>query len=67
MKYMILLSALVLAGCQEDEQSCYERNDKALSNQGILDGDGVFLTLIYINEDTSACDFTVLGGSLYKK
>jgi hypothetical protein len=55
-----------LAACQSEE-SCYEKNNNKLSDSAILNGEGLFLVSIYHNEDTSACDFTVINGSLYKR
>jgi hypothetical protein len=61
---LVLLTTL--AACQ-DEESCYNKIDSRLSDSAIIDGEGLFLVSIYHNEDTSACDFTVVGGRLYKK
>lgn len=65
MKYLVLLSTLLLAACQSEE-ACYKSNDKKLSNAAILRGESFLLLDIYYNEATDACDYTVIGGSLYK-
>jgi hypothetical protein len=61
---LVLLTAL--AACQSEE-SCYSKHDSRLSDSAILDGEGLFLVMAYQNEDINVCDFTVVGGRLYKK
>lgn len=61
---LFLLTAL--AACQSEE-SCYNNIDSRLSDSAILDGEGLFLVMAYQNEDINVCDFTVVGGRLYKK
>jgi len=65
-KVFLLLSFFFIAACQS-ERTCYEKNNDSLSDQAIARGEGVFLYQIYSNDDTDACDFTVIGGSLYMK
>ncbi len=54
-------------GCGESEESCYKRLSNDLSDQAILNGTGIQLSLIYINEDLNVCSFTVLGGSIVRR
>jgi hypothetical protein len=66
MKYIVLLSVLLLAACQ-NEKACYDKNNAALSDSAILAGEGLLLYEIHYNEDLNSCDYTVLGGRVYKK
>ena len=65
-KVFLLFSLFFIAACQS-EKACYEKNTDSLSDQAIARGEGVFIYQIYSNDDTDACDFTVIGGSLYMK
>jgi hypothetical protein len=66
MKYIILLSILALAACQ-NERACYDKHNDALSDSAVLAGEGFLLYEIYYNEDLDSCDYTVLGGRVHKK
>jgi hypothetical protein len=67
MRYTLLSLALLLMGCVESEESCYNRLSNGLSNKAIANGVGVELSLIFINKDLNVCSFTVLGGAVVRR
>lgn len=65
-KFAVLALPLVLAGCWESEDDCYERLTKNLSSSQVLAEVGVKLVLIRVNDDLNVCDYTVLGNSVVR-
>lgn len=79
--HLVALAALTLvAGCQEDEKSCYDRINADLTSSfqfGLQSGDldyakaatdsGYAALAIYSDDDRSICDYVTAGPYLQRK